>query len=481
MTHPKRRIGTLALVTLLLLAAAVMVFYSVLSYANGTWREIEGLMFNGIAQRADNQAEHLRMPLESRLRHLEALAAYLNRSTHTAEDLREILHASAQTQGFENLASVDATGAALCADGETRDFSDLSCLAYVRAGESGVYAAETPESDLILLAAPLADGGALVAALSAEALAKDFLVGTSDSFLVTADGRIVASNAADAKRHVGQTLSSLLGTDAMDADIAQNLRAVRRLANGSQDLYVACAPLNVGGWQVVSIVSVDEARSSYAFMYNAAHLLELRLALCAGVILAVAVWLMRSKTRQIRAEKLRLEWSEERYRVLAQDSNEVFWEYDLQENRLRMGENFNRLCGRAGDETLEGFLSGVHPNDCPPSERCSARAHRRRQRRNPRRCGRAPARGRARKHALSLVPDAHERAFGRPPPPAPGYRQTDRRFAGPPQRRTPGKARPHRRLDGAAQPRRVGGSHRRAVAGGRTRALRRGADGRGRF
>lgn len=100
-------------------------------------------------------------------------------------------------------------------------------------------------------------------------------------------------------------------------------------------------------------------------MYDAAHLLELRLALCAGVILAVAVWLMRSKTRQIRAEKLRLEWSEERYRVLAQDSNEVFWEYDLQENRLRMGENFNRLCGRAGDETLEGFLSGVHPNDCP--------------------------------------------------------------------------------------------------------------------
>lgn len=365
MTHPKRRIGTLALVTLLLLAAAVMVFYSVLSYANGTWREIEGLMFNGIAQRADNQAEHLRMPLESRLRHLEALAAYLNRSTHTAEDLREILQASAQTQGFENLASVDATGAALCADGETRDFSDLSCLAYVRAGESGVYAAEAPEDGLILLAVPLADGGALVAALSAEALAKDFLVGTSDSFLVTADGRIVASNAADAKRHVGQTLSSLLGTDAMDADIAQNLRAVRRLANGLQDLYVACAPLNVGGWQVVSIVSVDEARSSYAFMYNAAHLLELRLALCAGVILAVAVWLMRSKTRQIRAEKLRLEWSEERYRVLAQDSNEVFWEYDLQENRLRMGENFNRLCGRAGDETLEGFLSGVHPNDCP--------------------------------------------------------------------------------------------------------------------
>ncbi len=51
----------------------------------------------------------------------------------TAEDLREILQrTSAQTQGLQSLASVDATGAALCADGETRDLSDLSCLAYVR-------------------------------------------------------------------------------------------------------------------------------------------------------------------------------------------------------------------------------------------------------------------------------------------------------------------------------------------------------------
>ncbi len=58
----------MTLVTLLLLAAAVMVFYSVLSYQTATWREIEGLMFNGIrSARVDNQAEHLRMPLESRL------------------------------------------------------------------------------------------------------------------------------------------------------------------------------------------------------------------------------------------------------------------------------------------------------------------------------------------------------------------------------------------------------------------------------
>ncbi len=205
-----------------------------------------------------------------------------------------------------------------------------------------------------------------------------FLVGTSDSFLVRADGRIVASTAADAKPGdvSAQTLYLPARHDAMDAVMRKRYALSAVYANGSQDFYVACAPLNVGGWQVVGIVSVRRGPQQLRLYVRTPRIvLELRLALCAGVILAVAVWLMRQQNRaDLRAEKLRLEWSEERYRVLAQDSNEVFWEYDLQENRAALGENFNRLCGHAGDETLEGFLSGVHPNDCPRLGRCSARA-----------------------------------------------------------------------------------------------------------
>ena len=77
MKDAKRQFGTLAIAAALLLAAAVMALFSVFSYANGTWQEVEGLMLDAIARRADNQAEHLRLPLQSRLRHLEALAAYL--------------------------------------------------------------------------------------------------------------------------------------------------------------------------------------------------------------------------------------------------------------------------------------------------------------------------------------------------------------------------------------------------------------------
>lgn len=363
MKDAKRQFGTLAIAAALLLAAAVMALFSVFSYANGTWQEVEGLMLDAIVRRADNQAEHLRLPLQSRLRHLEALAAYLDRQSMEEEALREILQASAQTQGFVCLARADASGAALCSDGQRHDFSGLPFLEAARDGESGIYASGDSQNDSVLLCAALDDGGALVARVPAEALAGVFLESASDSLLVTPEGRIVASSSDEMQAHVGRTLSDLLGTNALDADLAQGRRAVYRLTSDALDVYAACAPLRLGGWQVVCVVPVDEARHSYAFMYDAAHLLEIRLALCGAVVLAVAVWLMQSKNRQTRAEKLRLEWIEERYRVLAEDSNEVFWEYDLSENRLRMGKNFQRLCQRDGDDTMDAFLQGVHPDD----------------------------------------------------------------------------------------------------------------------
>jgi two-component system nitrate/nitrite sensor histidine kinase NarX len=65
------------------------------------------------------------------------------------------------------------------------------------------------------------------------------------------------------------------------------------------------------------------------------------------------------------AEELR--WSEERFRQLAENINEVFWMTDLNENRvLYVSPAYERMWGRPRDglyQRPESILEGVHPED----------------------------------------------------------------------------------------------------------------------
>ena len=85
--------------------------------------------------------------------------------------------------------------------------------------------------------------------------------------------------------------------------------------------------------------------------------------LCALVLIALVAWFSWASNRRLRAEKLRLEWSEERYRILAEDSNEVIWEYDVLNDRLRLGENFAHIYGHEGAHTIEELLNNAHPQE----------------------------------------------------------------------------------------------------------------------
>ena len=95
----------------------------------------------------------------------------------------------------------------------------------------------------------------------------------------------------------------------------------------------------------------------------------MRLGLCALGLVALVIWMAWAGNRRLRAEKLRLEWSEERYRILAEDTNEVFWEYDVLSDRLRLGENFHRVYGREGSRTIAEFLEVAHPDEREAVER----------------------------------------------------------------------------------------------------------------
>ena len=104
---------------------------------------------------------------------------------------------------------------------------------------------------------------------------------------------------------------------------AATTRAAWETALGS--FYATWTALeDANGWQLVTLVPQDAIMGQFSFMNEAATVLEVRLGLCALGLVALVVWMAWAGNRRLRAEKLRLEWSEERYRILAEDTNEVF-------------------------------------------------------------------------------------------------------------------------------------------------------------
>lgn len=71
----------------------------------------------------------------------------------------------------------------------------------------------------------------------------------------------------------------------------------------------------------------------------------------------------RAESERMRSDKLRLELSEERYRLMARNSDVVIFELNFADRTLEASENFERFLGECPD--LDGFLNcdRLHPED----------------------------------------------------------------------------------------------------------------------
>jgi len=88
----------------------------------------------------------------------------------------------------------------------------------------------------------------------------------------------------------------------------------------------------------------------------------IRAAAAAVAALALAMCVARMR-HAFRGDALGLTWSEERYRMLAEASDEVFFEFSLRDGSLTVSNNFARVYGRAPARSFGEFLKMLHPED----------------------------------------------------------------------------------------------------------------------
>ena len=371
MARTVRKVSMYTLMALLLSVIVLMVVLSVISYDRATNAQAQAQVLRNLSSRVHSRGAQVSLFLQKQLSALEGATLSFADEAPKGESGVSSLRAARQTLGLRWLCFIDAEGQALRDDGKRFDLSESPCAQRSLAGESLLCDGEIDGQPCILVAAPAGEG-ALLGCLDETALRGELLSNGGNVCLLRADGRVIATAPGSMLEDMrGKNLFAALE---MDESAADAIRAGGNDARGVEtalgSFYATWTTLeDANGWQLVTLVPQNAIMGQFSFMNEAATVLEVRLGLCALGLIALVIWMAWESNRRLRAEKLRLEWSEERYRILAEDTNEVFWEYDVLNDHLRLGENFRRVYGREGSRTIAEFLAVAHPDEREAVER----------------------------------------------------------------------------------------------------------------
>ena len=365
MARSVRKLGLFTLMALLLLAIVVTAVLSVVAYDRATSGSAQARVLYNLTTRVGNRSSQVSLFLQGSLKRWKARPPPLRAAPRRG---RRAWHAWLRRRkrwGCSSSVLWTPVGRRCVPTGRRLAFRMRhACSRRWRAGACLATAKQMacPASSWPRLPAR----GALVGCLDGGTLRMELVSDGGSVCLLRNDGRVIAASPDSMLGAlVGEDLFSALG---MGEDMAGAVRSGgvppgacgRRRATSLP----AWDTLDVGdGWHVLVLVPRTAVLEQFSFMGDAALELEVRLGACALALVALVIWVAWSSNRRLRAEKLRLEWSEERYRILAEDTNEVFWEYDVPNDRLMMGENFQRLYGREGSHSFADFIANAHPEE----------------------------------------------------------------------------------------------------------------------
>ncbi len=139
--------------------------------------------------------------------------------------------------------------------------------------------------------------------------------------------------------------------------------AAASIQTGAHENYVAFAPLSLGGFHLLYAGDPAQMEEGYRFLMNNFLLMGLiMLGVFALGLTLLFVWRGRDR-RNVKEEKDRLAWLEERYRIIARESEDVIFEISLKDKWIEANENLRKLFGYNVVKWNKELKKQVHPDD----------------------------------------------------------------------------------------------------------------------
>lgn len=371
----QRRIRSTALVI-----ACMGVFWvaSMWLYQFNLSNEMERHIAATLKRTAAQECSNLDVTVERAFRVLEAAALYMDASaeadfTRQEESLQYCLNLSAPATIWIAYASAEKA--------EAEQFLPAKDMGRVFSGER-VIAGPIGKDDkrYFAIAVPVIRDGAVVAALGCTAEATQLSdVTLSDAMLREGYRMVIDANHTvisvpeeergwwkahglltenSAKASLNDLRS--IDTGELSAPAAGDIYA---LGKGADSYYLTAVPLGINNWTLLGAVSQDIVRQEHAF--SGRSLVTLNVAILIGFLLMLtflfSIW--GRERRLVQEERNRLAWLEERYRIVARESDDVIFEISLPEMLIEANENFHKLLGYNVVQWNSEYLSRVHPDD----------------------------------------------------------------------------------------------------------------------
>ena len=340
--------------------------------------EMERQIASTLRRTAAQECTTFGITVERAFRVLESAALYLDASgeadfTRQQESLQYCLSLSAPTAIW--LAFADTEHA------DMEQFLPVEETERLLSGERVIAGPIRKENkEYFSIAVPVTRNGAVVAALGCTAEAaqlRDVMLLNSVlreeyRMVIDAENKVIS---VSEEEWAWWKAHSLLTDDGTAASLS-GLRLINMgelsaaegdiytLGKGADSYYLTAVPLGINNWTLLCAVS-QEIVQQEEHAFSGRNLVMLNVAILAGFLLVLAflfsIW--GRERRGVQEERNRLAWLEERYRIVARESDDVIFEISLPEMLIEANENFHKLLGYNVVQWNSEYLSRVHPDD----------------------------------------------------------------------------------------------------------------------
>ncbi len=356
-------------------------------------------------QNARQQATYVETILDGQFRTLESAATYLGSSLENDRGTFMSLGiAMVQREDFARLLIADTTGTCITSDGTSTSITNQEYYHNALAGERTVSEPTASSSQAgyvyVMLMVPIFDGqgnvvGTLGGSYASEHFESLFLrngAETVDSaLLIDEDGTVIFTTVANEGFTLGGNIFEEGSIDFLDEnslgvvqEAARQGEVLTTLVKNSlgEEVYTTQAPFGYNGWTLFTSVSRSKIDEKYEFVKQDSARVNAAVSVTfAAAIICILLIVRRDRTRlredneRIQREKMALMISEERYRLLARDSNVTVFEVNTVDKTLHLSDNFGDQFGTKA--SYEGFFEGknLHPDDKQVLEQLLGKLH----------------------------------------------------------------------------------------------------------
>lgn len=364
--------------------------FGVLVYYNKIRDAIDTHTIDYLNQAVSGQIDDMDHVISGQIKLLQTVANHICRMEEfeVGEEM-DVLHALLQTGEFRRVAIVDREGVSHYVDfyGEgTMQVSEREY--YLRVKETKTWYISRPEYsrvdgyECIIIAVPvIMDGdvaGVVTGSYSLERFGELTLSsgrrGAIGTYIMDDEGTIFFGYTTRARmavnsdnlfqRYSGDTLF-LKGTslEKFKNDIKAGKAGYVMIRRDGELRYVAYAPIGYANWNMIFIAPESSMKKDYQFIHD--YSARLVVVLCGAffLLMLMIIFLYRRMIKEIRQKNVQLAKSEERYRMIEENSNEVFYEYDLESHSFDMGKQIERLLGLPRHFTREQSVKYIFEED----------------------------------------------------------------------------------------------------------------------